>query len=157
MSTEAEVRWLKDRELIRELPQLYALGLDTRDFAKVRSVFADDCTVVGTVHTAPIAEYLALLEPGVRQYPATLHFMGNQYVRVDGDAGHVETYAVAYHMEDEGCPHDDLVMAVRYQDDVERRDGDWKIVRRNVVKQWHRGPLPRPGQDALEREALKRD
>jgi hypothetical protein len=27
---------------------------------------------------------------------------------------------------------------------------EWKISRRNVVKQWHRGPLPRPGQGQLE-------
>ena len=143
---EAQVRWLRDRELIRELPQRYAYGIDTGDWALVASVFREDCHVSGTLRTAPIAEYLEHLEPGVAQYRATLHFMGNQYVTVEGDAGRVETYAVAYHIEADDSPVEDLVMGVRYQDDV-ARDGDgWKIVRRNVVKQWHRGPLPRPGQ-----------
>ena len=91
----SQLRWLRDRELIRELPQLYAYGIDTRDFDIVASVFHSDCVVSGTMRTEGIERYLKLLEPGVRQYHATMHFMGNQYLRVEGDAGHVETYAVA--------------------------------------------------------------
>jgi hypothetical protein len=138
------VRWLRDRELIRELPQTYAYGIDTKDWSVVASVFSDDCQVRGTLTEAPIAPYLEQLEPGVRAYDATLHFMGNQYVKVDGDQGHVETYAVAYHLEADGSELADLIMGVRYQDDVRREGEGWKICRRNVVKQWHRGPLPRP-------------
>jgi hypothetical protein len=147
---EARVRWLCDRELVKELPQNYAYGIDTDDWALVASVFHARCEVEGTLQSAPIGPYLAALEPGVKQYEATLHFMGNQYVRIAGDAGHVETYAVAYHIEPDGSPHPDLVMGVRYCDDVAcERDPDdrfegWRIVRRRVVKQWHRGPLPRP-------------
>jgi len=141
----AEVRWLRDREEIRELPQTYAYGIDTNDWALVASVFSTDCQVKGTLAEAPIGPYLVQLEPGVKAYEATLHFMGNQYVRVDGDRGHVETYAVAYHLEAEDSDLPDLTMGVRYQDDVRREDEGWKICRRHVVKQWHRGPLPRPG------------
>ena len=143
---EAQLRWLRDRELIRELPQLYAYGIDTDDWKLVASVFHEDCHVQGTMTTAPVAEYLVHLEPGVKQYHATLHFMGNQYVNVEGDRGRVETYAVAYHIEADDSPYQDLVMGVRYQDEVARHGNGWKIVRRNVVKQWHRGPLPRPAQ-----------
>jgi hypothetical protein len=144
MSLEDDVRWLKDRELIRDLPQVYAHGVDTRDWKKVRSVFGDDCHVDGMMGSLPIDGYLEKLRPGVEAYPATLHFMGNQYVRIDGDRGHVETYAVAYHMEAEGSPHPDLVMGVRYLDDVARRGEGWRIVRRSTIRQWHRGPFPRP-------------
>ncbi|MCH2171412.1 nuclear transport factor 2 family protein [Myxococcota bacterium] len=142
------VRWLRDRELIRELPQRYALGIDTDDWATVASVFHPDCHVEGTVQSAPIAEYLEALEPGVKQYHATLHFMGNQYVVVEGDTGHVETYAVAYHIEADDSPLQDLLMGVRYQDDVVRAGQEWKISHRRVVKQWSRGPLPRPTSEA---------
>ncbi len=145
-----QVRWLHDRELIRDLPKIYAYGVDTRDFDLVASVFHPECVVTGTQRTEAIDRYLKLLEPGVRQYHATLHFMGNQYVRVDGDGGHVETYAVAYHMEAEDSPIEDLLVGVRYQDDVVRVGDEWKINRRNVIRQWHRGPLPRPSQSELE-------
>ena len=39
---------------------------------------------------------------------------------------------------------DDLRLGLRYQDDVVRAGSGWKIIRRNVIEQWHRGPFPRP-------------
>lgn len=143
---ERTVRWLKDVELIKSVPQRYALGIDTRDFDASRAMFRDDCHVEGTLVTAPIDEYWPGLCDGVRKYHATMHFMGNQYVDlVEGaDEGSVETYAVAYHIEADDSPIDDLVMGVRYQDTVARAGDDWKIVRRRAVRQWVRGPLPRP-------------
>ena len=140
----AQVRWLRDRELIKELPQRYAYGIDTDDWELVASVFHPDCHVQGTLREDRIDAYLEALEPGVKQYHATLHFMGNQYVDVQEDRGRVETYAVAYHIEAEDSPYEDLVMGVRYQDDVIRTADGWQIHRRKVVNQWHRGPLPRP-------------
>lgn len=142
--------WVRDRELIRDLPLRYAHGLDTDDWEKVASVFHPECQVEGTMRTDGIGPYLEALEPGVKQYEATLHFMGNQYVdhAIDTtpDTARVETYAVAYHIEPEGSPHADLVMGVRYCDTVIRVAAleDWRIIHRKVVKQWHRGPLPRP-------------
>jgi hypothetical protein len=142
--------WVRDRELLRDLPQRYAHGIDTDDWQKVASVFHPDCYVEGTVQTAPIRAYLEALEPGVKAYEATLHFMGNQYVELalggDPDRAQVETYAVAYHLEAEGSPNADLVMGVRYCDTAIRVPelADWRILRRVVIKQWHRGPLPRP-------------
>ncbi len=139
------VAWLRDRELIAALPRRYARGLDLRDFPAARAVFRDDCTVKGTLSEAAIDEYWAGLTPGVAAYEATMHFMGNQYVVLEpgADAGHVETYAVAHHMEAPGNGHDDLVMGVRYCDDVARAGDDWRIVHRSVALMWARGPLPR--------------
>jgi hypothetical protein len=141
---EANVRWLRDRELIKELPQRYAYGIDTRDFALVRSVFHPDCHVEGTLEGGALEPYLEGIEEGLTQWVATMHFMGNQYVRIEGDTGHVETWAVAYQMEADDSPLDDLLLGLRYQDDVVRVGDGWKIIRRNTVKQWHRGPFPRP-------------
>ena len=141
---EANMRWLRDREQLRMLYQRYAYGVDPRDFELVRSVFHPDCVVSGTLEDGPLESYLEGIEEGLKQWDATMHFMGNQYVRVDGDEGHVETWAVAYHMEADDSPLDDLVLGLRYRDDVVRAGDDWKIIRRNTVKQWHTGPFPRP-------------
>jgi len=140
----ANVRWLRDVELIKALPQRYAYGVDTLDFDLVRSVFHPNCTVSGTLEDGPIGPYLAGIEAGLQQWHASMHFMGNQYVTVDGDSGHVETWAYAWHLEAEDSPLDDLHLGLRYQDDVVRVGDDWKIIRRAAVKQWHRGPFPRP-------------
>jgi hypothetical protein len=141
---EGNVRWLRDRELIKELPQRYAYGIDTMDFEIVRSVFHPDCQVSGTLEDGALEPYLEGIEEGLKQWEATMHFMGNQYVRIEGDIGHVETWAVAYHMEADDSPLQDLVLGLRYQDDVVRVGEGWKIIRRSAARQWHRGPFPRP-------------
>jgi hypothetical protein len=139
------VGWLRDKALIEALPQRYAHGLDTRDFDAARAVFRDDCTVKGSVVEAPIDPYWEQLVPGVRSFEATMHFMGNQYCDVEpgADTGYVETYAVAYHMEPPDSGREDLVMGVRYCDDVARHDDGWLIVKRAAIPVWIRGPLPR--------------
>ncbi|MFM8303067.1 MAG: nuclear transport factor 2 family protein [Actinomycetota bacterium] len=139
------VRWLRDKALIEALPQRYAHGLDTRQFDRARAVFHDGCTVKGSLVEAPIDQYWASLVPGVKAYPATMHFMGNQYIEVEpgADTGYVETYAVAYHMEDPESGREDLVMGVRYCDDVVRDGDGWLIAKRVAVPVWVRGPLPR--------------
>jgi 3-phenylpropionate/cinnamic acid dioxygenase small subunit len=142
----ATVAWLKDRELIKDLAQRYARNVDKRDWKAVRACFADDCYVKGTVAENPIDDYMLGLAPGVEAYVATMHFMGNQYVDLEpgADTGFIETYAVAYHLEEPGNGIDDLFMGVRYCDDVRRDGDDWIIAKRRVFLQWNRGPLPRP-------------
>ena len=141
---DANMRWLRDREQLKMLYQRYAYGVDTGDFEIVRSVFHPDCTVSGTLEGGAIDTYLEGIEAGLQQWDATMHFMGNQYVEIDGDVGHVETWVVAYHMEAAGSPLEHLVLGLRYRDDVVRVDGDWQIIRRDTLKQWHTGPFPRP-------------
>jgi hypothetical protein len=139
------VQELWDRDHIREVPVSYARGVDRRDWALVRSCFTDDCFVDGSRASAPIDEYLADLRPGVERFPTTMHFMGNQIVGVDGDEGHVETYAVAYHWAAAQAGADDpanLVVGVRYQDSVVRTGGGWLIARRHVDPDWRVGSYP---------------
>jgi hypothetical protein len=146
MDLERTVRWLRDRELIKQLPQRYAHGLDTRNFDESLAVFHPDCYVKGSINEAQIDEYMAGLVTGVQAYGATMHFMGNQYVELEegADEGTVETYAVAYHMESADTGRKDLVMGVRYIDTVARVGDGWQIVRRTAIPHWVRGPLPRP-------------
>jgi hypothetical protein len=141
---EATLRWLRDREIVRNLYRRYAFGVDSIDFELVRSVFHPDCVVVGTAEQGTLDDYLNGIEEALHQWDATMHFVGNQYIEIDGDRGHVESWVVGYHMEAEGSPIDHLVLGLRYQDDIVRSGEDWKIIRRETTKQWHTGPFPRP-------------
>jgi len=140
----ATLAWLRDREVIKDLYDRYAYGVDSIDMELVRSVFHPDCVVVGTMEEGTIDEYLDGLVEGLRAYQATMHFKGNQYVELDGDEAFVETWVLGHHMEAPGSPIDHLVLGLRYQDDLVRVGDDWKIIRRRAAKQWHTGPLPRP-------------
>jgi hypothetical protein len=140
----ATVAWLRDREQIKNLYRRYAFGVDSIDFELVRSVFHPECIVVGTLEEGSLDDYLDGLEAALHQWDATMHFMGNQYIEIDGDRGHVETWVVGYHMEADGSPLEHLVLGLRYQDDLVRVGDEWKIIRRETAKQWHTGPFPRP-------------
>ena len=140
----ATLTWLRDREVIKNLYDRYAYGVDSIDIDLVRSVFHPDCVVVGTMEEGTIDDYLDGLADGLRAYAATMHGKTNQYVELDGDEAFVETWVVAHHMEAPGSPIDHLVLGLRYQDDLVRDGDDWKIIRRQAAKQWHTGPLPRP-------------
>ena len=141
---EATVRWLRDRELIKDLYRRYAFGVDSIDFDLVRSVFHPDCRVIGTAEEGDLDGYLTGIEEALHQWDATMHFVGNQYIEIDGDRGHVESWVVGYHMEAEDSPLQHLVLGLRYQDDLVRSGDDWKIIRRETAKQWHTGTFPRP-------------
>jgi hypothetical protein len=143
--TEAKVQELWDRDRIARLPRTYAKGVDTRNWDLVRACFAKDAFIEGSRATASLNEYLADLIPGVEYFPTTMHFMGNQYVDVDGDTGEVETYAVAFHWKAEQAGAQDeanLVVGVRYHDSVVRDGEGWLIARRHVDPDWRVGPYP---------------
>jgi hypothetical protein len=132
---------------IRRVPVLYTRGIDRRDWELVRACFADDAFVEGSRTASPLDKYLPQLQKGVEYFPSTMHFTGNQIVDVEDGwrSGHVETYAVAYHWrgDEPGTPHpENLVMGVRYHDDIVESAGDWRIVRRSVTVDWRTGPFP---------------
>ncbi len=141
----AEVRALADRRAVADVVLAYARGVDRRDWAAVRACFEEDAVVEGTVHQAPLEPYLRSLVEGVEHFPATMHFMGNQLVEVEGDTAEVETYAVAFHWmgDPPGAPHDgNLVVGVRYLDRLVRSPGGWRIRLRRVSSEWRRGSYP---------------
>ena len=133
------VQELWDRDRISRVAHTYARGVDRRDWALVRSCFADDAYVDGTSARGAVDAYLAELRPAVERFIATMHVMANQLIDVDGDRGHMETYAVAFHwaVEPAGDPNPaNLTVGVRYQDDLVRRGDGWVITRRVVSGDW---------------------
>jgi len=140
----AVLAWLRDREVIKDLYSRYAYGVDSIDMDLVRSVFHPDCVVVGTMEEGSLDDYLDGLAEGLAMYEASMHFKGNQYVELRGDEAFVETWVVAFHTEAPGSPIDNLVLGLRYKDDLVRDGDDWKIMRREAARQWHTGPFPRP-------------
>jgi hypothetical protein len=73
-----------------------------------------------------------------------MHFLGNVSIELDGDRAHCETYAIAFHRRRSpaGEQKDD-VWGVRYLDEFERRNGEWRIAHRRLIRDWRRvDPVP---------------
>jgi ketosteroid isomerase-like protein len=141
---QAELRALLDRAQIHDALMRYSRGVDRGDGELVVSCFHPDATLDmgrGPMSAATLAE-------GITKMTATgaMHFIGNEYVEVDGDTAYSETYFISYAtVTDSGGPAT-RSRGGRYLDRFERRDGEWKIARRLLVDEWSRlDGLPAPG------------
>lgn len=129
---------LVDERGVRDVMLRYARGVDDRDWARVRSCFTVDAFVKGTGFAGVRDEYLDRLVAGVERYGVTMHTVGNQLLELDGDSARTETDLVARHFGDPDGRKEELVLGVRYEDQL-RRDGDrWVITHREVRLLWSR-------------------
>jgi hypothetical protein len=142
--TTTTVEQLCDRQEIADVLLRYARGIDRFDLELVRSCYHPDAyddhgDVKGSVDV-----FLAGAATFLPRFEATMHFLGNMLIELDGDVARAETYAIAYHRQllGDGAGRDD-VSGIRYVDRFERRDGAWKIAYRVVVTEWRRvDPVP---------------
>jgi hypothetical protein len=133
---------LADIYAIQQLCRVYALGIDSRDLDLSLSVFAPDAQVAGMQGGAAVGEYLPKIYDGAAAFSATQHNMTNQYVDLRGDEATLWSYAICYHIEEDGNGREDLVVAVQYRDECRRTADGWVIASRRAVPQWTKGPLP---------------
>jgi SnoaL-like domain len=61
-----------------------------------------------------------------------LHMVSTHQVVVDGDGATGEAYCEAHYV----LGSDDLVMAVRYNDDYRKIEDEWRFLRRAVNVMW---------------------
>jgi hypothetical protein len=111
-TTAEELKSLLDREKIRECIALLARGEDRRDADLIRAGYWPDSTV----------------DYGI--------FQGNFVIQLQGDAALVETHATNYHRVNMGDQERDIVMGGRYLDRLEKRDGEWRIMKRTMLYDW---------------------
>lgn len=135
---------------IRELQIRYCRACDRVDLDLLRSCFHPDAVLEYGFFTAGVDELVAMAQAGMAAYEKTTHVTGNQLVEVEGDRAWAEHYTLATHRcpPDETGPLRDFVTSIRYVDDLQRRDGDWRIARRVLILDWCRtDPVLALGED----------
>jgi hypothetical protein len=141
--TDPTLGWLRDVEALRQLPQRYARAIDARDIDAVGRLFDPDGSVDGVRGSARVPAYLDSL----RAMPAvgsTMHVLGDPLIELEvgADLAHLDTYAVVHQLRPPESPDPDMMLGMRYLDDVVRRDTAWLIHYRRSTMLWSR-PLPR--------------
>lgn len=128
-----------DRIALMDVMCKYAKGVDERDLALYRSVFADDVEVLG-FGPEPVRgadQWLAYVEKALAAYGATQHMLGPQLATVDGDQAHCRTDVQALHyLKDR--PDTTLTLWATYETDIRRIGGVWKITRHELVSRGRR-------------------
>ncbi len=130
-SDDPAVRWLLDRAEIHDLMMRYALGIDLRDYERIRTCFGPSFEASYGIASFTDIEELINFIKGVEFFASTTHFLGNQLIEVDGDRALMETPAMITHRQEKDGTTDEWIWGgSTYVDALERVDGRWKIVRR---------------------------
>lgn len=128
------------REQIREALVRYARGVDRLDAALIDSCFWPDAIVE---HGGMVFDGehwgAAIVSTMGKVAKRSRHMLSNQSIDLDGDVAYSETYCNAYVLEDAPDGGEQLLnRGVRYIDQFERRDGEWRSVFRQTVLDWDR-------------------
>lgn len=136
-----------DREAIREIIALYTHALDRRRWDLMSRVFHENATFgfgpVGGHWRDFVEQARSIIDPCTM----TQHSLGQTLIGfTDAQTGHCETYLTATHAVPIDYPRPDVfppreepylaVVAGRYVDRFERRDGEWRIARRQGLYDW---------------------
>jgi len=131
---------LLDKQALHELLMRYCRGVDRNDAELLASVYHSDAyddhgIYRGDAHG--FVEWVLGRQEGTR---SSMHCILNEYFTLDGDVAHGECYFVwcATSPEDAAAPPELTMTGGRYIDRFERRDGEWRIARRQVVLEWGR-------------------
>jgi hypothetical protein len=132
--------WLVDLHQLRQMPQRYARAVDARDHEALAELFHPDGRVSGMQGEASVPDYLARMRSAPPAFRSGMHVLGEPLVelRPGADRARTDTYAVVYQREGVAEPHDDLVLGMRYVDELVRHEGGWRIIGRTTQVLWTR-------------------
>lgn len=129
---------LLDKQAIHEVLMRYCRGIDRRDLELLLGVFHPDALDEHGIFDGNAQEFARMAMDMLEQFTATSHMIMNEYVQLDDDTAHVESYVLASHRSERDGRKVDMTMGARYVDRFERRDGEWRIAHRAVVHDWNR-------------------
>lgn len=149
------LQFLEDQQKIRETIENYSRGLDRADTEIMHSVFWPDARFPDGPPQGTASEFIDELFGNIspKMLASTHHLLGNSTIKIDGDSAWAETYAIAHHrsfpttesneamlgvnLQPELKGRDQtLIIGFRYIDVFERRDGMWRILRRQLIFDW---------------------
>lgn len=118
----------------------YTRGIDRLDGALVAAAFHPGAELIDygpDPLTIEVFVEHALGSLG-RKFVATQHRLSNTTIAIEGDAATVESYVLAFHVEQVDDGQRLHTFNGRYIDRFEDRDGAWKIARRTLRNDWSR-------------------
>jgi len=147
---------LADIHAIQQNLYNYARGVDRKDWARVRSAYHPDAYDNHGSYKGDVNGFIASLEERHAAISRSIHLITNVLVEfIDEDSALVESAFTAHQrvhdFSNPGAAVDNRSIG-RYLDYVTRRDGHWRIARRDVIFDfYHTSPAtdsPRLTQDA---------
>ena len=134
MSDDRALQHALDVEALRNLGQRYARAADARDYDAVGALFHPDAVIDGLRGSSTLADYLEMSRSTPPAYEKSMHVLGDPLMELEvgADTATLDTYAVVYQIGAMAEGGGNATLGVRYLDEVERRDGEWRIRHRRT-------------------------
>ena len=126
------------KQEICELACRYSRGLDRLDPDLLLSVFCEDGWCEYGFSNCSPREFVDFAMSALRDHEANQHMIGNTLIEVEGDEAFGEVYFNAYHKVKTDTGFEDVIIAGRYLDRYEKREGQWKMAYRSERVDWSR-------------------
>ena len=135
-----------DKLAVAETVYRYATGVDRRDWALYRSLFADTVTIDFSSYDPNLPprqmsadEWIAGLVPLFSGLAATQHSMTNPLATIDGDTAAITMYVQAHHVFDPTDAASWYTIGGYYEDTLARVDGRWLLTGVRLTVTWRAG------------------
>ena len=134
--SDALLREAADKMSLMEVVAKYCRAIDRRDYDLLREVYHPDAIDDhGGFFKGGIDDLIRSCRENLGIYSQTTHAISNGVFVVDGDMAEGETYVLSTHIL-QADPSKPVVIAARYLDRFERREGTWRIIYRTYVSDW---------------------
>jgi hypothetical protein len=158
--SDAEIQEMWDRQKCSEVLSKYCRALDRADLALMKSVYWEDAIDVHGVFEGNAHEFSEFIITEIKNwFEIATHYICNVHMEYHGNEMYSEAYLISYcqvagtrekvetvfgptylsQLGDKiGEEHKQaFFMGGRYLDKLEKRDGEWRIARREVVMDWN--------------------
>lgn len=130
---------LADREAIKDTLMRYCRASDRVDDEMLRSVYWPDAHDQHLEFSGSREEFIEYSTPILTAMRFNMHKLGNIMIVINGSSADVESYYLGYHsLPDEQGNRSDIIAAGRYLDTFEKREDEWRILKRFVTVDWYR-------------------
>jgi len=124
-----------DRVAIQDVLHLHCRGLDRLDSEVIQCAYWPDAEVDYGSFKGSAHQFAQLVVGALGQkYSLTRHSLSNTLINLDGSSARCESLVSAGHLLIGAA--EELLFYGRYLDLLQRRDGQWKILHRQVVMDW---------------------
>lgn len=129
---QEKLTYLLDRQEIADVITMYTRAVDRLDREALDRAYHEDMIDDHGAFVGDRDEFWEWVHPLHSEFHvSTQHLVANQLVEIDGDVAHAETYFVLSAINRTGIPYSQV--GGRYIDRLEKRDGRWSIMARNVL------------------------
>jgi hypothetical protein len=138
-TTDDALYEMLDEFALRKLVHSYCRAVDRGDTERLKDLYHPDATDDhGAFSTGGADDFLAQLTAARPHLRAMQHHITTANFAIEGDRAEGEVYTIAIHTLPATGRDIDVIVAGRYLDKYEKRDGTWRFAQRTIVTDWAR-------------------